>query len=268
MKIEPLAVSAGLRGRVEQQVDAIAGSANKVISGVVDSSFGVLRALLPVNPTLLTSDHHHHNHASSVPLVSGGGGGNDAHVDSPSSAGGGRFGLLRRESVFSIASIAASLPGARDRGKSFSHSVAGDEEGGQEMVESRPGSIRELNRDVSDEEEGSDEESGDEEGESGKKRVEKEDEDEEDEDEDEAQVGHDARSIRSFESMMKSHGKEGSGAKKSEKSRLSISDRLSRMTRGGSSQSPHPSSHPPIPESFMNVSVFLNHHVSYCILVY
>ncbi|KAH9933442.1 uncharacterized protein B0H18DRAFT_983709 [Fomitopsis serialis] len=43
----PQAISASLRGRVEQQVDAITGSANKVLSGVVDSSFGVLRSLLP-----------------------------------------------------------------------------------------------------------------------------------------------------------------------------------------------------------------------------
>ena len=35
-----------LRDRVEQQVDAIAGSVNKVISGVVGSSFGVLRLLV------------------------------------------------------------------------------------------------------------------------------------------------------------------------------------------------------------------------------
>jgi len=34
----------GLRGHVEQQVDAIADSANKVISGVVDSSFGISRS--------------------------------------------------------------------------------------------------------------------------------------------------------------------------------------------------------------------------------
>jgi hypothetical protein len=35
-----------LRGRVEQQVDGIAGSANKVISGVLDMSFGILCSFL------------------------------------------------------------------------------------------------------------------------------------------------------------------------------------------------------------------------------
>ncbi|KAJ3008561.1 hypothetical protein NUW54_g3105 [Trametes sanguinea] len=43
----PRVPQASLRGRVEQQVDALAGSANKVLTGVVDTSFGVLRALLP-----------------------------------------------------------------------------------------------------------------------------------------------------------------------------------------------------------------------------
>ncbi|KAG2125125.1 hypothetical protein DEU56DRAFT_759451 [Suillus clintonianus] len=38
-------------GRVEQGVDAIAGSANKVMMGVVDSSFGVLRSFLPSAPS-------------------------------------------------------------------------------------------------------------------------------------------------------------------------------------------------------------------------
>ena len=40
-------VEVGLRGRVEQQVDAIAGSANKVLAGVMDTSFGMLKSLLP-----------------------------------------------------------------------------------------------------------------------------------------------------------------------------------------------------------------------------
>jgi hypothetical protein len=35
-----------VRGRVEQQVDAIAGSANKVLAGVMDTSFG-MKSFLP-----------------------------------------------------------------------------------------------------------------------------------------------------------------------------------------------------------------------------
>ena len=38
-------VEVGLRGRVEQQVDAIAGSANKVLVGMMDTSFGMLKSL-------------------------------------------------------------------------------------------------------------------------------------------------------------------------------------------------------------------------------
>ncbi|KAF8334397.1 hypothetical protein F5887DRAFT_1139443 [Amanita rubescens] len=40
-------ISPGLRGRVEQQVDAIAVSANKVLTGVMDTSFGMLKSLIP-----------------------------------------------------------------------------------------------------------------------------------------------------------------------------------------------------------------------------
>ena len=42
----------GLRSRVEQHVDAITDSANKVISGVVDSSFGILRSFSSTFPTV------------------------------------------------------------------------------------------------------------------------------------------------------------------------------------------------------------------------
>jgi hypothetical protein len=83
-----------LRGRLGQGVDAIAGSANKVISGVVDSSFGVLRALLP-------------GQTSSTGAPEIGTVGSDSALWSvrPGS------GLLRHESGFSIESFTASLPG-------------------------------------------------------------------------------------------------------------------------------------------------------------
>ncbi|EMD38990.1 hypothetical protein CERSUDRAFT_93030 [Gelatoporia subvermispora B] len=175
---------ASLRGRVEQQVDAIAGSANKVISGVVDSSFGVLRALLPgqtPNDPLSATDQE-----ASKPIG---------------------FGLLRRDTGFSIASIAASLP-TSVRSRSNTHI----EENGQQMVEvpSRPGSSRSMRPD----EEGTTSEDED------------DDEDEEEEEEEEYEE-HDTRSIRSFESMMSSRSRQR--RKKVVASRKSLTDRLASM---------------------------------------
>lgn len=111
------------------------------------------------------------------------------------------FGLLRRDTGFSIASIAASLPGAVGRTKK-------DEESGQQMVEvpSRPGSSRSIR--VEDPTSDSSDVSADE-----------EDEDEEEEGE------HDARSIRSFESMMSGRSRK-KGRKRIPSGRKSITDRL------------------------------------------
>ena len=106
----PRVPQSSLRGRVEQQVDALAGSANKVLTGVVDTSFGVLRALLP-------------GQASDANAHAGTGAGANANADVPTppidadqsaapwNITQPRFGLLRRDTHFSIASIAASLPG-------------------------------------------------------------------------------------------------------------------------------------------------------------
>lgn len=178
-----MAANATLRGRVEQQVDAITGSANKVISGVVDSSFGVLRALLPgTQPD-----------------------GTAATPDAESQDAQSRFTLLRRDTGFSIASLAASLPGAGIRSKT---PVQRDEESGQQLVEvpSRPASIRSMRAPSS-----SEEDSGE------------EDDDEEEEEEGE----HDTRSIRSFESMMSSRSRERRRKKiASANARKSIADRL------------------------------------------
>ena len=115
----------GFRGRVEQQVDAITGSANRVLSGVVDSSFGVLRSILPIagvsdgSAALTSADGSEEGLAASAPW----------NISRPG------FGLLRGESGFSIASLAASLPGAsgmRDRARSFAsvHSGVGGGGGG------------------------------------------------------------------------------------------------------------------------------------------
>ncbi|KAG1722836.1 uncharacterized protein EDB91DRAFT_1174108 [Suillus paluster] len=192
----PADASGSLRGRVEQGVDAIAGSANKVISGVVDSSFGVLRSFLPSAPTQTS-------HSTSGPDTG------DARWNLPT-------GLLRRESGFSIASL---VPGREKKGE-------GKEEGQRELVEvsSRPGSIRSIyvndEAEVDGTEEESEEEADEEEG----------DEEEEDESEEE-EPAHDARSIRSFESMMS--GNSGKARKKKRKfaamGRKSLTDRLAQV---------------------------------------
>jgi hypothetical protein len=183
---------------VEQQVDAIAGSANKVISGVVDTSFGMLRSLLPLpgNTPQTSADTN---------LQAEGPSGAPWNAVRPG------FGLLRRDSGFSIASLAASLPGSRDRAKSI-HS---DGEVGQQLVSvsSRPGSVKSAAMDE-------DEESSDSEGRTGDDN---DDDGEENEMEDE--VGHDTRSIKSFESMMSGSAKE----RREAHARKSLSDRLAHM---------------------------------------
>jgi len=188
-----------LRGRVEQQVDAIAGSANKVISGVVGTSFGMLRSFLPLPgsaPPAPTDENTQAEIPSSTPW----------NVVRPG------FGLLRRESGFSIASLAASLPGSKERAKS----ILGDgEEAGQQLVSvnSQPGSVKSG---VMDEYEETSNEEGKTEDDTGS---------EEEEDEMEAGVGHDTRSIKSFESMMSGSAKE----RKEAHARKSLSDRLAHM---------------------------------------
>ncbi|KAI0029181.1 hypothetical protein K488DRAFT_56987 [Vararia minispora EC-137] len=203
-------VPARFRRGVEQQVDAIAGSANKVLAGVVDSSFGVLRSLLPGQPPPPPPP-------ADESAVAAGEGEPVSWNARPS------FGLLRRESGFSIASLAASLPG-RDRGRSVgSASVVREDESGQMMVEvsSRPGSVHSAY--LSDEAPSESESAED-------------DEDDEEEDEDKG----DGRSIRSFESMMKKSKK-----KKDMISRKSLSDRLASMPGLGRLAAPQPGSPPP-----------------------
>ncbi|KAI0299280.1 hypothetical protein BC826DRAFT_996415 [Russula brevipes] len=192
----PEGVPARLRRGVEQQVDAIAGSANKVILGVVDQGFGVLRALLPGTST------DAHATSSENP--------NTDQETAPWNAVRPGFGLLRRESGFSIASLAASLPG-RDRAKSFASTTGTTaEESGQMMVDvsSRPGSVRSSSMYGSD----ADSSEGDE----------SQEDDGDDEDQDKDDDRHDTRSIRSFENMM------GRAARR-RRPRKSLSDRLASM---------------------------------------
>lgn len=110
--------SARLRGRVEQQVGELATGATKVISGVggvVDSSFSALRGLLNVIPDPAAADEGRTNSPAAV--VS-------AIITRPG------FGLLRRGTSFSIAGVAASLPGG-----SAPRDKKGPSEQGQQMIE-------------------------------------------------------------------------------------------------------------------------------------
>jgi len=180
-----------LRGRVEQQVDAIAGSANKVLSGVVDSSFGVLRALLPGG--------QHEQNVVQPPEV----------VVQEQKAG---FSLLKRETGFSIATLAASLPIVRQI--SNQSNATADENGQQMMDVSRPNSRmskRSKAGGPEDEIRESSEESA---------IVDSEEEEEEDNEE------HDTRSIKSFESMMSQRKRR---RRKAALGRKSIADRLANV---------------------------------------
>ncbi|KAI0761822.1 hypothetical protein BD413DRAFT_646397 [Trametes elegans] len=192
----PRVPQASLRGRVEQQVDALAGSANKVLTGVVDTSFGVLRSLLPGQASDANAD------GVATPPVDADQSAAPWNIAQP------RFGLLRRDTHFSIASIAASLPG---RAKSVYA-----EESGQQMIDvpSRPGSSRSIRPDDPAPEEVSSEE----------------DEEDEEDDEEEEEEGYDTRSIRSFESMMSQRSRQARKRKvTSSNSRKTLADRLANV---------------------------------------
>jgi hypothetical protein len=216
-------VPARLRRGVEQQVDAIAGSANKVILGVVDQGFGVLRALLPGTPADAQATTSETTNAD--------------QEAAPWNAVRPGFGLLRRESGFSIASLAASLPVGRDRSRSFASTVATTaEESGQMMVDvsSRPGSVRSAY--------GSDAESS------------MEDDSENDEDGEEQERDderHDVRSIRSFESMM-GHA----SRRRRPRNRKSLTDRLASMRGLARISGPQPAQpQPQVRYSFLGVLI-------------
>jgi hypothetical protein len=135
--IEGVQLPGSFRGKVEQQVDAITGSANKVISGVVDSSFGILRSFLPQNAQAYPGTG-----ADKAPVVVGEDG--DGTGTPMTAKPGQGFGLLRRETGFSIASIAASLPVPGIASSSRSKTQIGEE--GQQLVtvSSRPGSTKSI----------------------------------------------------------------------------------------------------------------------------
>lgn len=178
-------------------MDALAGSANKVLLGVVDTSFGVLRSFLPIPGSTNEAGTPQHEIPSQAPW----------NAVRPG------FGLLRRESGFSIASIAASLPGSKAK------SLLGEESGQQLVSVSRPASIKSTitaeDDETTDSEEKSEDESGDDE----------DDDDEDNEKDVDAGVSHDTRSIRSFESMMSGSARE----RKEANARKTLSDRLAHM---------------------------------------
>ncbi|KAK0499075.1 hypothetical protein EDD18DRAFT_1250628 [Armillaria luteobubalina] len=180
----------GLRGRVEQQVDAIAGSANKVITGVVDTSFGMLKSLLPNN-----------TNAPAMENVQG---------STPWNAVRPGFGLLRRESVFSIKSM---LPGSTPK-------LGGEEE---LVTVSRPGSVR-SRRSRAGSVNSRAYASSDDDSEEAEERSEESESDQDEEDADYSPPA-DTRSIKSFESMMSSKKK-----RRRKASRPSLSDRLASVS--------------------------------------
>ena len=146
------------------------------------------------------------------------------------------FNLLRRESGFSIASLAASLPMGGGRARS-----TGEEETGQQLITvSRPSSLRSKTswriRGDGDESQDNDDESDDND----------DDDDDDDDDGESAATGDeesdegaaaeavsvtgDARSIRSFENMLSAGKEQGKKDKKTVRPRKSISDRLASVS--------------------------------------
>ncbi|KAG5642107.1 hypothetical protein DXG03_003606 [Asterophora parasitica] len=202
--VTPLAgvdgVPGSLRDRVEQ--------ANKIITDVVDSSFGMLRSLLPTStPTL----------PHTIPHVDG------AQSSAPSNASKAGFGLLRRERGFSIRSITnitAALP--INRGVKAS----GEESGQQLITVSRPSSVRSAlggKGETEGEESGTEDDSAAETGTD-------DEEDEGDDGNDGASATGDARSIRSFESMMSAKNSKGKKGRLGMRTRKSLTDRLAHMS--------------------------------------
>ncbi|GLB43313.1 putative VPS9 domain containing protein [Lyophyllum shimeji] len=188
-------VQGSIRDRVEQ--------ANKMITGVVDSSFGMLRSLLPTTQSV----------PPLTPPVDG------VQGSAPWNAAKPGFGLLQRENGFSIRSITSALPIGRGTPKPGS----GEEDGQQLVAVPRPSSVKSTHGGKADEESGIEDES---EAETGAEDEEGEDQGAEGANDDASAFG-DARSIRSFESMMSSRGKK---EKLGSRARKSLTDRLAHMS--------------------------------------
>lgn len=204
--------SSRLRGRVTQVGElagSAAGSANKVLTGVVDSSWTALRGLINTNAANMVGE------SPDEPV---------AELLSTTSTTSSRPGIPpRRASTFSLASVTASVANiaaaaasGRDRSKSAASATESSWGGNREMVDvsSRPASIREVGETAysdDDEQESEDEESV--------------------RSDDEAERGHmrrssDARSIRSVSSMMSKEGRKDEAPKAE---RVSLSNRFASM---------------------------------------
>lgn len=245
-------------------MDAIADSANKVISGVVDSSFGILRSFLPNQHGPSSAGDRASQAGGSRPPTPGATSETGASIPWKSPRPG--FGLLRRESGFSIASIAASLPSIGP-GRSRASTLNNGEEAGQQLIAvSRPSSVRsarsnrpgsrgslkinvdgESSQDDDESESGEESESvttttdDDEDGDDGGESESGDEESEDEEEERRSAVGENksVRSIKSFESMM------ASGRRARRKSQKSKGKNGS--AAGGRSKSPLPSVSVPMP---------------------
>ncbi|KAF8757564.1 VPS9 domain [Rhizoctonia solani] len=180
--LDIIAASIRLRGKVNQVGEMAGSAAGKVILGVMDTSMLAIKGLL----------------------------GTDSNPDSGHRPG---FGLLRRGSGFSIASVKASLP-AVGRGTPRADPDTIPQEG-QQLIEvsSRPGSLRSVQMGDSDESSGTSSSSGSEDDSSGEEAS-----------DDEGTRGADARSVRSFSSML------SRASKDERRDRLSLQDRLANMS--------------------------------------
>lgn len=211
-------MGAALKGRV----DDITGGANRVISGVVGSSFGILKSLTqrqqdPGDGSVATSGN--------LALAGSDVDGTGAPVERP-----GALGILTGR-VPSTSSGLSSIRNMLPSRLAPSGPVA--EDTGRPLLVvsgSRPGSLRAPQSDTegaTDDETDSDEDqegedSGD--GEDG-------DDDESDEDDDGKPYEPDTRSIRSFESMMRSSSANAK-KRKGKKGRKTLSDRLADVSSG------------------------------------
>ncbi|KAG8728290.1 hypothetical protein FRC12_021865 [Ceratobasidium sp. 428] len=190
--LDIIAASIKLRGKVNQVGEMAGSAAGKVLLGVMDTSMLALKGLL-----------------------SGAEAGPDGSNERPAG-----FGLLRRGSGLSIASVAASLP-VVGRGTPRLAPVDDIPQEGQQLIDvsSRPGSLRDVQMGDSD-----DDGSGSTESTSGSSDEEGSN-DEQEASEDEGTRGGDTRSVRSFSSML------SRGSKDERRDRLSLQDRLANMSR-------------------------------------
>ncbi|CAE6454953.1 unnamed protein product [Rhizoctonia solani] len=208
--LDLISASIRLRGKVNQVGEMAGSAAGKVILGVMDTSMLALKGLLRA----------------------------DNNPDPDQRPG---FGLLRRGTGFSIASVTASLP-AVGRSTSRADPDAIPQEG-QQLIEvpSRPGSLRSVRTGNSDESSGSTATS------SGSE----DDSDDEAVSDDEGTRGGDTRSVRSFSSML------SRGSKDDRRDRPSLQDRLANMSNLSkfSKSPPGPGLRKPSPPSSRRTSL-------------